>query len=119
MKNNRQFLKRTKAEGLSLENMYIGSTVDFFSRQLNFVDYGDDFTRRKLSCKKERYSNCSKTSYTFLFQFSTKCWFISGLKFTKYLSEWLTPKKHSDQDCPVCLDLFGRQLMFELLKHLL
>lgn len=54
IKNNRQFLKRTKAENLTLDKLYIGSTIDFFSRQINFVDYGDEFTRRKLCSKKER-----------------------------------------------------------------
>lgn len=54
IKNRRQFLKRTKAGQLSLDKLYIGSTIDFFTRQINFVDYGDAFTRKKLSCKKER-----------------------------------------------------------------
>jgi len=55
MKNMRIFLKRTKMDNLKLEDFYIGSTVNILSRQLNFVDYGDDFTRKKISNKKERY----------------------------------------------------------------
>lgn len=54
MKQNRQFLKRTKSEAITPDKLYIGSTIDFLSRQINFVDYGDEFTRRRLSCKKER-----------------------------------------------------------------
>jgi hypothetical protein len=34
--------------------MYIGSTVNVLSRQLRFVDYGNDFTKKRLGYKKER-----------------------------------------------------------------
>eukprot|EP00058_Branchiostoma_floridae_P003134 XP_002588622.1 hypothetical protein BRAFLDRAFT_287848 [Branchiostoma floridae] len=54
IKNHRTFLKRTKYEGVSQEDLYIGSTVEVFSRQLHFVDYGDGFTARSLGDKKEK-----------------------------------------------------------------
>ncbi|XP_069105017.1 nucleoside diphosphate kinase homolog 7-like [Argopecten irradians] len=54
VKNHRVFLKRTKMDDLRLEDLYINSTLNVFSRQLNFVDYGDEFTRRRLANKKER-----------------------------------------------------------------
>ncbi|XP_052214540.1 nucleoside diphosphate kinase 7-like isoform X2 [Dreissena polymorpha] len=54
IKNNRLFLKRTKCDGLRLENLYVGATVDLFSRQINFIDYGDDFTKSRLAQQKER-----------------------------------------------------------------
>lgn len=54
IKNHRAFLKRTKIDGLKLENLYIGATIDLFSRQISFVDYGDDFTKSRLSTQKER-----------------------------------------------------------------
>ncbi|KAL4220172.1 Nucleoside diphosphate kinase 7 [Mactra antiquata] len=54
IKNHRLFLKRTKVDGLRLDSLYIGATIDLFSRQLTFVDYGDDFTRCRLSQQKER-----------------------------------------------------------------
>ena len=41
-------------DGIKLEDLYIGATMDLFSRQLNFVDYGDDFTHKKLAPQKER-----------------------------------------------------------------
>ena len=53
-KNRRNFLKRTKAENVRLEDLYIGSTINVLSRQHTFVDYGDEFTKRKLCAKKER-----------------------------------------------------------------
>jgi len=55
VKNNRLFLKRTKCDGLRLENLYVGATIDLFSRQITFIDYGDEFTRSRLAQQKERY----------------------------------------------------------------
>ncbi|XP_078695079.1 nucleoside diphosphate kinase homolog 7-like [Branchiostoma floridae x Branchiostoma belcheri] len=54
IKNHRTFLKRTKYEGVKQEDLYIGSTVEVFSRQLCFVDYGDNFTAKSLGDKKEK-----------------------------------------------------------------
>ncbi|XP_013415203.1 nucleoside diphosphate kinase 7 [Lingula anatina] len=54
LKNRRHFLKRTKSEQITLNELYIGSTINVHARQLNFVDYGDEYTRKKLSSKKER-----------------------------------------------------------------
>ncbi|XP_052784662.1 nucleoside diphosphate kinase 7-like [Mya arenaria] len=54
IKNNRLFLKRTKCDGVGLGHLYIGATLDLFSRQINFIDYGDDFTKQRLSQQKER-----------------------------------------------------------------
>lgn len=53
-KNRRMFLRRHKTEGLRLEDMYIGKTMNIQSRQLTCVDYGDDYTRHKLNNKQER-----------------------------------------------------------------
>lgn len=55
IKNHRMFLKKTRMETIRPEDLYIGNTVNVLSRQMNFVDYGDDFTRARLSHKKERY----------------------------------------------------------------
>lgn len=61
------FLKRTKVDDIGLEDLYIGSTINLFSRQLTFVDYGDDFTRNRLTMKKEKYIiiyiRCSEMLY--------------------------------------------------------
>lgn len=54
IKNHRMFLKKTRIETIRPEDLYIGNTVNVLSRQMNFVDYGDDFTRARLSHKKER-----------------------------------------------------------------
>lgn len=54
IKNKRLFLRRCKCEGLRLGDMFIGSTKNILSRQLKFVDYGDEFTQRQLSSTKQR-----------------------------------------------------------------
>ena len=54
VKNRRSFLRRCKAENVRLCDMFIGSTLNVMSRQLKFVDYGDEYTRRRLGLKKER-----------------------------------------------------------------
>ncbi|KAI8812611.1 nucleoside diphosphate kinase [Cladochytrium replicatum] len=54
IKQRRMFLKRTKHDQLKLEDLYIGAAVNLFSRQLNVIEYGDDFTISKLQNSTER-----------------------------------------------------------------
>nr|XP_033797932.1 nucleoside diphosphate kinase 7 isoform X2 [Geotrypetes seraphini] len=54
VKNHRSFLKRTKYDDLKFEDLFIGNKVNIFSRLLHLVDYGDQYTARKLGSKKER-----------------------------------------------------------------
>lgn len=63
IKNHRMFLKKTRIETIRPEDLYIGNTVNILSRQMNFVDYGDDFTRARLSHKKERYLQKKDASF--------------------------------------------------------
>ena len=44
-KNKRMFLKRMACPEISPKDLFIGSTVTVFARQLKIVDYGDVFTR--------------------------------------------------------------------------
>lgn len=54
VKNQRIFLRKTKYEDLHQEDLFIGNRVNVFSRQLNLIDYGDQYTANKLGSKKER-----------------------------------------------------------------
>ncbi|XP_020486911.2 nucleoside diphosphate kinase 7 [Labrus bergylta] len=54
VKNQRIFLRRTKYDDLHQEDLFVGSRVNVFSRQLNLIDYGDQYTANKLGSKKER-----------------------------------------------------------------
>ena len=54
IKNRRLFLKRSKAEHVKLQDLYIGAIVNIHSRQLTIVDFGDEFTTKKLSSSKEK-----------------------------------------------------------------
>ncbi|ORY44065.1 nucleoside diphosphate kinase [Rhizoclosmatium globosum] len=48
-KQKRTFLKRTKNSELTLADFHVGAAVNVYARQLTVVDYGDEFTRSKLS----------------------------------------------------------------------
>uniref|UniRef100_A0A8C4JU85 Nucleoside diphosphate kinase homolog 7 n=1 Tax=Dromaius novaehollandiae TaxID=8790 RepID=A0A8C4JU85_DRONO len=54
VKNHRAFLKRTKYDSLHLEDLFVGNKITVFSRHLSLVDYGDQYTARKLGSRKER-----------------------------------------------------------------
>ncbi|XP_077390433.1 nucleoside diphosphate kinase homolog 7 isoform X2 [Festucalex cinctus] len=54
VKNQRVFLRRTKYEELQPRDLFVGNRVNVFSRQLNIIDYGDQYTASKLGSKKER-----------------------------------------------------------------
>ncbi|XP_029634187.1 nucleoside diphosphate kinase 7 [Octopus sinensis] len=53
-KKHRVFLRRTVCDNISLEDLYIGSVINLFSRQLNVVDFGDEFTRRELTNQTQK-----------------------------------------------------------------
>lgn len=54
VKNQRIFLRRTQYDDIHQEDLFVGNRVNVFSRQLNLIDYGDQFTANKLGSKKER-----------------------------------------------------------------
>ncbi|XP_037554217.1 nucleoside diphosphate kinase 7 isoform X1 [Nematolebias whitei] len=54
VKNQRLFLRRTKCDDIHQEDLFVGNRVNVFSRQLNLIDYGDQYTANKLGSKKER-----------------------------------------------------------------
>ncbi|XP_072540247.1 nucleoside diphosphate kinase homolog 7 isoform X2 [Salminus brasiliensis] len=54
VKNQRTFLRRTKYDDLHPEDLFVGNRVSVFSRQLNLIDYGDQYTANKLGSRKER-----------------------------------------------------------------
>eukprot|EP00796_Vickermania_ingenoplastis_P005401 gene5401-3888_t len=45
VKTRRCFLKRCAYPSLSLKEVFVGATINVFSRPLKVVDYGDEFTR--------------------------------------------------------------------------
>uniref|UniRef100_A0A8C2CKI0 Nucleoside diphosphate kinase homolog 7 n=1 Tax=Cyprinus carpio TaxID=7962 RepID=A0A8C2CKI0_CYPCA len=64
MKNQRTFLRRTKFDEIHPEDLFVGNRVNIFSRQLNLVGYGDQYTANKLGSKKERYFFLKATGET-------------------------------------------------------
>ncbi|XP_042313055.1 nucleoside diphosphate kinase 7-like [Sceloporus undulatus] len=54
MKNRCRFLNRTKYEDLHFKDLFVGNKITIYSRHLNLVDYGDQYTARMLGSSKER-----------------------------------------------------------------
>ncbi|KAF4715685.1 hypothetical protein FOZ62_022172, partial [Perkinsus olseni] len=48
------FLKRCEFPGVAAKDLYIGSMITVYSRQLKIVEYADEFTRSKLETLKGR-----------------------------------------------------------------
>lgn len=55
IKNRKTFLKRCRYDNITADMLYIGAVVTIYSRQLKLVDYADEFTRKCLSNRQERY----------------------------------------------------------------
>jgi len=54
IKNRRMFLKRAAFGHIQSEDLYLGATLNVYSRQVKIVEYGDVFTRNELEGKKSR-----------------------------------------------------------------
>lgn len=54
MKNRSKFLNRIKYEELHFKDLFVGNKITVYSRHLNLVDYGDQYTSRMLGSRKER-----------------------------------------------------------------
>lgn len=54
IKNRRHFLKRVKYDGVTLQQLYLGSTVVVYARQLRLIEYGDQYTRQCIEACAER-----------------------------------------------------------------
>jgi nucleoside-diphosphate kinase len=54
IKNKRVFLKRCEYPGIGLEDMYIGSVLTVYSRQLTITEYADKFTQNSFQKAREK-----------------------------------------------------------------
>ena len=50
----RVLISRDDCAGIAFQDLYLGATVNVYSRELIIIDYGDDFTKRQLEQKKEK-----------------------------------------------------------------
>lgn len=48
------FLKRCEYPGVAINDLYLGSIITVYARQLKVVDYGDVYTRKFFECKRSR-----------------------------------------------------------------
>ena len=54
LKNKRIFLKRTAYDGVSLDELHVGSIITIYSRQLKVIEYADAHTRNAFEAVSER-----------------------------------------------------------------
>jgi nucleoside-diphosphate kinase len=54
VKQQRWFLKRTVYGDIHLADLFVGASVNVYSRHLTIKDYADDFTRTRLQRDMER-----------------------------------------------------------------
>lgn len=54
IKKHRLFLKRNKCHQVVLKDLFVGNSVNIFSRQINITDYGDSTTQQRLSVKMQK-----------------------------------------------------------------
>ena len=47
LKNKKIFLKKTQYPSVQLKDIFIGSILNVYSRQLKVIDYADQFTKSK------------------------------------------------------------------------
>jgi nucleoside-diphosphate kinase len=52
LKNRRIFLKRCEYPGIALKDLFLGSIVTVYARQLKIIEYADVFTRGKFEISK-------------------------------------------------------------------
>mmetsp|Transcript_13193 Transcript_13193/g.41744 ORF Transcript_13193/g.41744 Transcript_13193/m.41744 type:complete len:444 (+) Transcript_13193:177-1508(+) len=53
LKNRRTFLKRCKYPDVKPENLYLGSIITVYSRQLTITEYADQFTKEQVEKKQK------------------------------------------------------------------
>jgi len=85
MKSKKVFLKRTKVDGVAINQLYVGASVNILARQMKIVEYGDEFTRRSLGTRREQtvavLSQAELPSMgAILDQFSSKALVIMNLR---------------------------------------
>lgn len=54
IKNRRVFLKRCVYPSVSVEHLYVGSIITIYSRQLNIVEYADEYTHQAMEKQRAK-----------------------------------------------------------------
>lgn len=52
-KTKKTFLRRTKIEGISEKDFYIGAKLNIFGRQIDLLEFGDSITRQTASKRQK------------------------------------------------------------------
>jgi len=54
MKNKKKFFSRSRIDSVSVNQLFLGNKINVCSRQLEIVDFGDEYTRSMLAASQER-----------------------------------------------------------------
>lgn len=54
MKNKKKFFSRSRIDSVSVNQLFLGNKINVCSRQLEIVDFGDEYTRSILAASQER-----------------------------------------------------------------
>jgi len=105
LKNKRVFLKRSKFPSITMQDLFVGSTITFHARQMTILDYGNEFTRKQLAQTKTSVVALLKPSQ--MGQLGTTMCKLSqqGLKVGRIKSVRLTPAQAAQYGGPGSAEL--------------
>ncbi|XP_046966392.1 nucleoside diphosphate kinase 7 isoform X2 [Vanessa cardui] len=122
LKNRKTFLRRVKVNGVTLDNFYIGSTLQILGRLIKIVDFACEATRTQLHRDMEVTFAMIKPLPTKIAGKILTHFYEQGLKITKMKKTYLTAedinflyrKLISDPTFPFLLDYLSGQQVYGL-----
>ncbi|XP_026487869.1 nucleoside diphosphate kinase 7 [Vanessa tameamea] len=122
LKNRKTFLRRVKVHGVTLDNFYIGSTLQILGRLIKIVDFACEATRTQLHKDMEVTFAMIKPLPTKIAGKILTHFYEQGLKVTKMKKAFLTAedinflyrKVVSDPTFPFLLDYLSGQQVYGL-----
>lgn len=90
------FMKRMACPGVNLQELYVGSIINVYSRQLKLVEFGDIFTRRAFESSAEKtFAMIKPDCYTQTGKIIDAI-YKNGFKISKLKMSKFTQPQHAD-----------------------
>jgi len=101
IKNRRMFIKRMACPGVTERELYIGSIINVYSRQLKLIEFGDLFTRRLFEGGSEKTfamikPDCYTATGKIIDAIYKNGFTISKLKMSKFASGQMAENFYSE-----------------------
>jgi nucleoside-diphosphate kinase len=91
------FMKRMQCPGLTMNELFVGSIINLYSRQLKLSEYGDLFTRKRFEASSEKtFAMIKPDCYTQTGKIIDAI-YRSGFKISKLKMSKFTSPAHADQ----------------------